>query len=315
MPEDTKPSDQTADTPAREAPKSASSLPPRAAPNQQQPEPKKRRKKKEKKKYDSFTGYLWGEWIRPLGTIFIIMGIFRLSVLDWFDVPSGSMEPTIMTGDRIAVKKFTYGLRIPFTKETWIAQWGRPERGDLVVCYSPDQGDEVRLVKRVVAIPGDTIEMKDGRLWINGQEPVYDSVDPSEFPHMSPTEQAKFEFYTESVEGDEHFVMFETKKPGSRDFPVDAQRAGNEFRVIQRLAPVVVPEDQYVIIGDNRDNSKDSRGWNNAVTTTTGPDGAEIYRFTIDFMDIDRIHGEAFAVAFSLDGWSPRWGRTFKGIK
>ena len=312
MPEDTKPSDQTAETQAPEAPSSASSLPPRAAPKQ--PEPKKRRKKKEKKKYDSFTGYLWGEWVRPLGTIFIIMGIFRLTVLDWFDVPSGSMEPTIMTGDRIAVKKFSYGLRVPFTKDTWITQWGRPSRGDLVVCYSPDQGDEVRLVKRIVAVPGDTIEMKNGRLWINGEEPQYDTVDPSEFPHMSPTERAKYEFYTETIEGVGHYVMFEPKKPANRDFPISGQGVNGEVRILERFDPVVVPEDQYVIIGDNRDNSKDSRGWNNAVTTTNEPDGTKTYKFTIDFMDIDRIQGEAFAVAFSLDGWSPRWGRTFKAI-
>ncbi|MCA9271779.1 MAG: signal peptidase I [Phycisphaerales bacterium] len=288
MPEDTKPNDQTADTSAPEAPKSASSLPPRAAPNQK-PEPAKRRKKKEKKKYDSFTGYLWGEWIRPLGTIFIIMGIFRLTVLDWFDVPSGSMEPTIMTGDRIAVKKFTYGLRVPFTKETWLFQWGRPERGDLVVCYSPDEGDEVRLVKRVVAVPGDTIEMKDGRLWINGEEPVYDPVDPSKFPALDAVARSEMDFFTETVEGVGHFVMFEKKNPQSiRNFPKQE-----------------VPEDQYVIIGDNRDNSKDARAWNMT---------REEWGTRVDFMDIDRIHGQAFAVAFSLDGWSPRWGRTFKGI-
>lgn len=277
MPEDPKPSDQP-----------ASSLPPRAAPTPE-PEPK-RRKKKEKKKYDSFTGYLWGEWIRPLGTIFIVMGLFRLTVLDWFDVPSGSMEPTILTGDRIAVKKFTYGLRVPFTKDTWITQWGRPGRGDLVVCFSPDQGDEVRLVKRVVAVPGDTIEMRDGRLWINGQEPVYTGVEPSAFDYMGPTERTRFEFYTETIEGDGHFVMFQSQGARSiRSFPAQE-----------------VPEDQYVIIGDNRDNSKDSRQWN----MTQAEWGTRV-----DFMDIDRIHGEAFAVAFSLDGFAPRWGRFFKGIR
>ena len=287
MPEDTKPNDQAPESQGAQEPKAGSSLPPRAAPNQQ-PEPKKR-KKKEKKKYDSFTGYLWGEWIRPLGTIFIIMGVFRLTAFDWFDVPSGSMEPTIMTGDRIAVKKFTYGLRVPFTKETWIAQWGRPERGDLVVCYSPDQGDEVRLVKRVVAVPGDTIEMKNGRLWINGQEPDYEAVDPSEFPALDPVVRTEMDFFTEAVEGDGHYVMFEKKNPQSiRNFPEQE-----------------VPEDQYVIIGDNRDNSKDSRAWNMPQSE---------YGTRVDFMDIDRIHGEAFAVAFSLDGWSPRWGRTFKAI-
>ncbi len=286
MSEDTKPSDQTADI-QDQAPKPASSLPPRADPNQK-PEPKKR-KKKQKKKYDSFTGYLWGEWVRPLGTIFIIMGIFRLTAFDWFDVPSGSMEPTIMTGDRIVVKKYSFGIRVPFTKDTWIAQWGEPVRGELVVCYSPDQGDEVRLVKRVVAVPGDTIEMKNGRLWINDEEPVYEEVDPSNFPAMDPVARTEMDFYTETIDGYGHYVMFE--KSGAQS--------------IRNFPKQTVPENQYVIIGDNRDNSKDSRAWNMTQSQ---------WGTRVDFMDGDRIQGRAFAVAFSLDGWSPRWGRTFKGI-
>ena len=92
----------------------------------------------------------------------------------------------------------------------------------------------------------------------------------------------------ETVEGDSHPVMFNQGPGNNRSFP-----------------PIVVPEDQYVIIGDNRDNSKDARGWNEAKVNKGQ---------TIAFMDIDRIQGRAFRVAFSLDGWSPRWGRFFKGL-
>ena len=227
------------------------------------PAPKKRGKKqkKPKKKYDSMLGYLWGEWIRPLGLIFIVMGLFRLTAFDWFDVPTGSMEPTILVGDRIAVHKWTYGLRVPFTKDVWIAKWGRPNRGDIVVCYSPDRGDEVRLVKRIVAQPGDTIEMVDGRLVINGE--------PAEYADL-----------------DESFVRYLD--------PVD--------RTIE------VPDGQYVMIGDNRDNSKDSRAWN----LTPDQWGKQV-----GFIGHERIQGRAFAVAFSLDKenyYMPRWGRFFKGL-
>ncbi len=245
----------------------------------------KGKKKKEKKKYDSFTGYLWGEWIRPLGTIFIIMGLFRLAVLDWFDVPSGSMEPTIMTGDRIFVNKSAFGLRVPFTKDTWIAQWGTPNRGDMVVCYSPDEGDEVRLVKRIVAVPGDTIEMREGFIFINGEAPDTAPIAPDKFPAMDQVDASKMNFFIETIDGRSHPVMFNQGRGGIRNFP-----------------PIEVPEDQYVIIGDNRDNSKDARGWNEAKALPGQ---------TIAFMDIDRIQGRAFRVAFSLDGWSPRWGRFF----
>lgn len=287
MPEDTKPSDQAAKT----TPAGGSTLPPRVDVRPQ--EPAKKRRKKEKKKYDSFVGYLWGEWIRPLGVIFIVMGLFRLTVYDWFDVPSGSMEPTIMTGDRIVVEKFAFGLRVPFTKDVWISQWDRPERGELVVCYSPDRGDEVRLVKRVVAVPGDTIEMRNGWLWINGQEPSKSDIDPSAFPYMfrdSPSDRANFSFHTEMVGGYGHYVMF--------------QKSGAQS--IRNFPATTVPEDQYVIIGDNRDNSKDSRQWNMSPTE---------WGTRVDFMDVDRIQGRAFAVAFSLEGFVPRWERFFKGLR
>ncbi len=268
-----------------------------------------KKKKNEKKKYPSFTAYLWGEWVRPLGTIFIIMGLFRLVVLDWFDVPSGSMEPTVMTGDRIVVNKSAFGLRVPFTKETWIMQWGTPNRGDMVVCYSPDEGDEVRLVKRIVAVPGDTIEMIDGRVYINGQAPDLTPVDQTEFPAMDQVEASKMDFFTETVDGRSHYVMFNQKDGQKRDFPVLIKTLDGK-RVTERLPAVEVPEGQYVIIGDNRDNSKDARGWNDAESLVS----VGTVQQTIEFMDIDRIQGRAFAVAFSLDGWVPRWGRFFKDI-
>lgn len=252
-----------------------------------------RKGKKEKKKYDSIVGYLWGEWIRPLGQILIVVMTIRLVAIDWFDVPTGSMEPTIMVGDRILVHKWAYGLRVPFSKESWlIGPWAAPERGDIVVCYSPDEGDEVRLVKRLVAQGGDTIEMRTGRLIINGTPAGYAEADPSVSKFIDPVEASKFEFLTESIEGDDHAVMFERQNPQSiRDFP-----------------PIVVPEDHYVVIGDNRDNSKDSRQWN----TPPSEWGSKV-----GFIHRKRIHGRAFAVAFSLDKsnfYVPRFSRTAKPL-
>ena len=246
-------------------------------------------KKKEKKTYDSMTGYLWHEWIKPLGLIFIIMGTFRLTLVDWFDVPTGSMEPTIMAGDRIVVNKSAFGLRVPFTKDKWILHWGTPHRGEIVVCYSPDQGDEVRLVKRIVAEPGDTIEMRDGRLYINDQAPEYAELDHHGFEYIDPVVASKHEFFTETIDGFGHPVMLETGRPQSiRNFP-----------------KTTVPDGMYVMIGDNRDHSKDSRAWNMT------PDQ---WGTRIDFMPGERIQGRAFAVAFSLDHWKPRWGRFFQKI-
>lgn len=250
-------------------------------------------KKKEKKKYDSILGYLWGEWIKPLGQILVIVMTVRLVAIDWFDVPTGSMEPTIMVGDRILVHKWAYGLRVPFSKESWIiGPWAKPNRGDIVVCYSPDEGDEVRLVKRLVAEGGDTIEMRNGRLIVNGIEATYDDAGESVGRFIDPVEASKFDFLIEDLLGDTHPVMFEKSDPGSiRDFP-----------------PIEVPEDHYVVIGDNRDNSKDSRQWN----TPQSEWGNEI-----GFIHRKRIHGRAFAVAFSLDKsnfYLPRFSRTGKPL-
>ena len=119
-------------------------------------------------------GRVWRDWVRPIAVILVICGSFRSAVADWNDVPTGSMKPTILEGDRIFVNKLAYDLKVPFT--TWpILEWGVPRRGDVVICYAPDSNE--RLVKRVVAVPGDTIAMRANRLFINGEPAVYDLLD------------------------------------------------------------------------------------------------------------------------------------------
>src|SRR2546421_4452754 len=108
---------------------------------------------------------LWQEY-RSLVLFVVLMIIFRSALADWNTVPTGSMKPTILEGDRIFVNKLAYDLKVPFT--TWhIAHWADPQPGQIVVFYSPENG--IRLVKRVVGIPGDRIEVRGGRLIVNGQ--------------------------------------------------------------------------------------------------------------------------------------------------
>src|SRR5207248_6523982 len=100
----------------------------------------------------------WREQIRPLAVMLIALFSVRSSLADWNVVPTGSMKPTIIEGDRILVNKLAYDLKVPFT--TWhIAEWSNPQRGDIVVFYSPH--DEKRLVKRVIGLPGDSIELRN----------------------------------------------------------------------------------------------------------------------------------------------------------
>src|SRR4030095_3166198 len=101
--------------------------------------------------------WLWREWIRPALVAAAIVLPLKSAVADWNWVPSGSMKPTILEGDLVLVNKLAYDLRVPFT--LWrAAEWGNPGRDYIVVCFSPHDG--VRLVKRIVAVPGDTIEMR-----------------------------------------------------------------------------------------------------------------------------------------------------------
>src|ERR1044071_4699272 len=115
----------------------------------------------------------WRKEIRPLLILLLIGFSIRSSLADWNDVPTGSMKPTILEGDRVFVNKLAYDLKVPFT--TWhIAEWSAPKRGEVVVFYSPY--DEQRLVKRVIGLPGDTVQLRENQLVINGQPVEYKAL-------------------------------------------------------------------------------------------------------------------------------------------
>src|SRR2546429_4173057 len=116
---------------------------------------------------------LWKKEIRPLVILALIVFSIRSSLADWNDVPTGSMKPTILEGDRVYVNKLAYDLKVPFT--TWhIAEWSSPKRGDIVVFFSPHDGK--RLVKRVVGLPGDTLELRNNSLILNGEPVEYKPI-------------------------------------------------------------------------------------------------------------------------------------------
>src|SRR5262247_3719297 len=106
----------------------------------------------------------WRNEIRPLLVMAVTLFAVRSYLADWNDVPTGSMKPTILEGDRVYVNKMAYDLNIPFTTIN-LAEWDAPHRGEIVVFYSPRDGQ--RLVKRVIGLPGDTIELRDNNLLLN----------------------------------------------------------------------------------------------------------------------------------------------------
>ncbi len=156
-----------------------------------------------------------------------LMLVFRSALADWNTVPTGSMNPTIIEGDRIAINKIAYDLHFPFTHISLI-KLGDPERGDIVVFDS--KASDKRLVKRVVGLPGDVVAMNNNQLSINGQTITYENTN---------TASDKFEH----LFGITHKIRI--SDPNNHSFA--------------NFPAVVVPADHYLMLGDNRDNSADSR--------------------------------------------------------
>jgi signal peptidase I len=210
--------------------------------------------------------------IRVFMLMLLVVSSLRSALADWNDVPTGSMKPTIEEGDRVVVNKLAYDLKVPFTTfEVW--KWGDPRPGDIVVLFSPKDG--MRLVKRVVGVPGDRIEMRDNQLYVNGDAARWKSIGEE-----NDREQGSTLVVEETLEGRKHLVMFTPQIPAVRSF-----------------APLIVPPGRYFVMGDNRDNSNDSR--------------------FIGLIDRHRIVGKALAVAFSFDRtnhYAPRFNRFFKSI-
>ena len=229
-----------------------------------------------------------------LGIILLILS-FRWLLIEPFVIPSGSMIPSLLVRDHIAVNKFAYGIRYPFMKK-YLWRRGIPQRGDVVVFRSTE--DRKFMVKRVVGLPGDTVFIDEkGQIWINNEKL---------FRRLIKDPKSSKEFYLVSERSlgasyeDYEFFIEETQN--------------HKYRVIQRLSvysrwatdAYKVPEDSVFVLGDNRDDSKDSRYWGH--------------------LPLDNIIGRAFGIWLSCedsfftlsilcDPRTFRGKRMFRGIK
>src|SRR5438094_7125751 len=138
--------------------------------------------------------HFWRKEICPLLMLGLVVFSLRSSLADWNDVPTGSMRPTILEGDRVFVNKLAYDLKVPFTTRH-IAEWSNPQRGDIVVFYSPHDGK--RLVKRVVGLPGDMVELRDEALIINDQPVEYGPIAEERLRDLTSDDRASHVFATE----------------------------------------------------------------------------------------------------------------------
>ncbi|MGH1485001.1 MAG: signal peptidase I [Cellvibrionaceae bacterium] len=159
----------------------------------------------------------------------VLMFVFRSAVADWNDVPTGSMKPTILEGDRILVNKLAYDVRVPFTHISLVKR-ADPLRGDIIIFDS--SVSEKRLVKRVIGVPGDIVSLQGNSLTINGKALAYTDV----------TSTASMIDKQENLLGVEYLIRVD--KQGSR---------------FSSFKSVKVPDGYYLALGDNRDNSADSR--------------------------------------------------------
>jgi signal peptidase I len=218
----------------------------------------------------------WREWLRPSLLIALVVVPLRSAVADSNWVPSGSMKPTLLEGDLIYVNKLAYDLRVPLTFKR-VVRWDNPQAGDVVVFFSPEDGK--RLVKRVIATPGDTIELRNEVLVVNGQPLKYEVAD------ISPVRDEVYEdtqpiLAIEHGPKDPHRVMVLPSRSAMRSF-----------------GPTKVPEGKYFMMGDSRDNSYDSRYFG--------------------VVDREQIVGRAQRVLVSFDinrHFGPRFGRFFEAI-
>ena len=184
------------------------------------------------------------EYTEALFVALLLALFIRSFIVQAFKIPSGSMLSTLQIGDHILVNKFVYGIRLPYPIEQSVYQWGQPQRGDVIVfIYPKDRSKD--FIKRVVAVGGDTIEIRHKKVFVNGEA----AEDP----------------YSTFAEADQ-------ERPGPRD----------------NYGPTTVPENSLFVMGDNRDQSHDSRFWG--------------------FVDVKDVKGKAFMIYWSWDG-TDRWVR------
>jgi signal peptidase I len=180
-------------------------------------------------------------WIRQNRSFLVLLllfGLFRTAIADWNPIPSGSMRPNLLEGDVVFVNRLAYNVKIPLT-DTVLARTTDPQRGDVVTFSSPQDG--VRLIKRLVAVPGDVVEMRDKVLIINGQAARYEALDTVLEP-AGPVGVLVATHVKEATAQEQHEIQW---------------LAGVKAK--DSWGPITIPADRYLMLGDNRDNSADSR--------------------------------------------------------
>ena len=196
----------------------------------------------------------WLEYTAGLFPVILIVFLLRSFLFEPFRIPSGSMLPTLHIGDFILVNKYDYGIRLPVLN-TKVLEVGAPQKGDIIVFRYP-MDESVDFIKRVVATPGDRVEYRDKVLYVNGVEQAQSR--PRDF--VDDSTMVTLEERTENLSGLEHSIAVDHRRPSW--VPMQAvMKKESTCSYNDRGFVCTVPEGKYFAMGDNGDNSEDSRFW------------------------------------------------------
>jgi signal peptidase I len=212
--------------------------------------------------------------VTTIGGAFLFAFLIRIVFFETFQIEGSSMEPTFLNGDRIVVEKFPYGLSLPrMSHAVWM--WGEPEVGDIVIVRSPAD-PRVELVKRVVGVPGDTVEMRDYVVYRNGVAVTQREIGPCKTDEQEQLHDLCVVYEESFVEGESHLTSRQ-RNPFGGSFSM--------------LEPTTVPEGHVLVLGDHRDTSNDSRNPDIGAIPTTF------------------VRGRAVFIYWSWGPDGPRWDR------
>lgn len=213
---------------------------------------------------------------KTIGGAVLLALFIRIVLFEAFEIDGPSMEPTLLHGDRVVVAKFMYGFFLPFMDEA-VLNWGTPEPGDVVIVHSP--ADNIDIVKRVIGVAGDTVEVREDVVYRNG--------DPLQIRIAGTCDGTEYDEFGENCQWVEEGIDEHTWHTSRSD-----------LRIPDSLEEMVVPEGHIFVLGDHRDRSNDSRNPR------------------VGMIPVTRVKGRALAIYWSSNGGGAvRWGRLFEGVQ